>query len=139
MSVSPPFRAGLNSAAFVATSQSPGSNVSPALRVTEGRVAGRLFRAEPLRTESGRTIWRVSVGKEGSLGTFETRFSGQLGAAQWAPGSPLYRQVRALLAQCDGMISVSWDKGAPKIVKACEDLDSASYAPPPFVRPTELP
>lgn len=89
----------MNSAAFGAIIQPPSSNGSPALRAIQGRMAGVLVRAEPVRTEGEQTTWRVSVGENGSLGSFETRFSGQFGAAQMAPGTPFYKQVRALL--CD--------------------------------------
>ncbi len=99
MTVSFPPLAGprMNSAAFVASIEPPSPNGSPALRATQGRVAGFLVRAEPVRTEGAQTTWRVSVGENGSLGSFETRFSGQFGAAQMAPGTPSYKQLRALL------------------------------------------
>jgi hypothetical protein len=79
-------------------------------------VAGFLVRAEPVRTEGAQTTWRVSVGENGSLGSFETRFSGQFSAAQMAPGTPPYKQLRALLC----------DAGDARRAAACESLDWVS-------------
>lgn len=112
MTVSFPLLTGprMNSTAFGAIIQSPSPNSSPALQDAQLRVAGFLVRAQPVRTEGAQTTWRVSVGENGSLGSFETRFSGQFGAAQMAPGTPSYKQLRALLC----------DAGDSRRAAACE-------------------
>jgi hypothetical protein len=102
----------MNSAAFLASIDPPSPNSSPALRPTEFRVAGFLVRAEPVRTVGAQTTWRVSVGENGSLGSFETRFSGQFGAAQMVSGTPPYKQLREVLC----------DAGASRRAAVCESL-----------------
>ena len=106
----------MNPAALVASALLPSPNGSPALRAIQGRVAGFLVRAEPVRTEGAQTTWRVSVGENGSLGSFETRFSGQFGAAQMAPGTPPYKQLRALLCE----------QGDARRATACESSERVS-------------
>jgi hypothetical protein len=86
----------------------------PAPQPFQGVLAGHQVRAEPLRTESGQTTWRVSVsGPAGELGSLETKFSGQLGAAQLAGGSPLKRQVLAMVAQQRSATAVLGPNGRP--------------------------
>ncbi|MFN7881968.1 MAG: hypothetical protein ACK5PF_03005, partial [bacterium] len=66
----------------------------------KGELGGAQLTATPIAIQGKQITWRIDIERGGQkLGSFETKFSGQLGAAQFKEGSPLKKQVMGVVSQ----------------------------------------
>lgn len=83
----------------------------------KGELGGAQLTATPIAIQGKQITWRIDIERGGQkLGSFETKFSGQLGAAQFKEGSPLKKQVMGVVSQQQIRVLDS-PAGEPVVVK----------------------